>query len=206
MSVVRTGVFATTGAFLSLAMVIAANIFYKKIGTYHEVDWFFGEENEPGYLKLLRLSLFNFIIAITVTGLLFIYTAFPASQSDWIGLTEGKALIAAAIIMNFAIRVCSLSQITDNLLYERSISFGFSFVLSIYFLSLFGVSSYLLSNGFSLSAIEIPPVSGSELTIILSLVIIGPVVSALLSEGLLILTGVKPNKKDEFSEEDVSLL
>lgn len=206
MSIVRTGVFATTGAFLSLAMVIAANIFYKKIGTYHEVDWFFGEENEPGYLKLLRLSLFNFIIAITVTGLLFIYTAFPASQSDWIGLTEGKALIAAAIIMNFAIRVCSLSRITDNLLYERSISFGFSFVLSIYFLSLFGVSSYLLSNGFSLSAIEIPPVSGSELTIILTLVVAGPVVSALLSEGLLILTGVKPNKKDEFSEEDVSLL
>ncbi|WP_155119462.1 hypothetical protein [Halomicrobium katesii] len=202
-------VLGIAGSVISLGMVISANIFYTKIGTYHPVNSLHDENKpntEPGYLKILKLSIYNFIIAISVTGLIFIYTAFPIGGESLFGLTQGKALIMASIVMNFSIRVCSLSELTSNTIFDRSISFGYSFILSIYFLSFFAASVYLLENNFSVDRLVINSIPSGELSVILLLVIFGPIVSSVASELILAITGVDDDRKDEFSREDMSIL
>ena len=195
-------VVSIVGGLFSLGMVVAANTFYSKIGTYHPVYWIHDrkkEETEPGLLKLGKLWLYNFIIAISVTGLIFVYTAFPIGGEDLIGVTEGKALIIASIIMTFSIRVCSLSSLTSNRLFDRTISFGYSFILSIYFLSFFAVCSHILENQFSTEKIVIPAIPGNEVTSIILLVIVGPILSTLFSESILAYTGVDKDNTDDYS-------
>lgn len=197
-------VIGIVGGLFSLGMVVAGNIFYSKIGTYHPVYWIHKgcekKESEPGLLKLAKLWLYNFIIAISVTGLVFVYTSFPVGGGSLVGITEAKALISASIVMNFSIRVCSLSSLTSNKLFDRAISFGYSFILSIYFLSFFALSSYLIENEFSTEKIVISPISGDELTTLMLLILFGPLLSAVISEFVLAYTGV--DHKDTYSRNN----
>jgi len=197
------------GAVCSLGMVISANTFYSKIGTYHPIRYLHNEkreETEPIPLKVFKLCVYNFIIAISVTGLMFVYTAFPIGGESLIGFTQGKALIIAAIVMNFSIRVGSLSKWTSNVIFDRAISFGYSFVLSIYFLSFFALSVYLLENQFSTEEIIIPSLDGSQIFVIVGLVIFGPILSTLVSELVLAMTGVDEDERDEFSRDELNIL
>jgi len=137
---------------------------------------------------------------------MFVYTAFPIGGESLIGFTQGKALIIAAIVMNFSIRVGSLSKWTSNVIFDRAISFGYSFVLSIYFLSFFALSVYLLENQFSTEEIIIPSLDGSQIFVIVGLVIFGPILSTLVSELVLAMTGVDEDERDEFSRDELNIL
>jgi hypothetical protein len=198
-------VIGIAGGIFSFGMVVAANTFYTKIGTYHPFSILGkggGETSEPLYLKFFKLWLYNFILAISVAGLVLVYTAFPVGSANLIGISEGKALIIASIVMNFSIRIGSLSKITAGKLFERAISFGYSFVLSIYFLSFFAVGAYLLRNQFSTNQIVIPAIDGGDLVSIIGIIIVGPFISTLISEIVLIITGVDEEHKDDYSKED----
>lgn len=190
------------GAVTSIGTVIASNILYTKLGTYHETKWLTGNEKqgtEPTYEKLGKLCVYNFIIAISITGLVFVYTTFPVGGADLVGIAEGKALIAAAIVMHFSIRVASLSEKTSDKLYDRALSFGYSFVLSIYFLSFFAVGAYLVRNGFTTQQIMIPRIGEQHLSDFLLLLIAGPGLSVFASETILLITGVNKDNKDNYA-------
>jgi hypothetical protein len=200
-------IYSIAATLVSGATVAASNRLYTKIGTYHKYTFTGGTEDcEHVFLKLLRLFTYNGIIALSVTGLIFVYAVFAGGPEGFIGLTEAKALMVGAIVMNFCIRVLALSKYTGNKIYERSLSFGFSFILSIYFLSFFGISTYLISNGFQITIEKVSGLTGASVIPILTIVVAGPFASTILSELILGLSGVKSDHLDAFEEDDPDLL
>jgi len=195
-------ILSLVGILSSVGMFVASNTFYRKLGTFHETE-LLGRNNrdgnEPGYEKLGKLWLYNFIIGISVTALVIVYTAFPIGSGNLIGIEQTKALVAAAIIMNLSVRVSSLSKATSGELSERATNFGYSFILSIYFLSFFAVMTHFLKNDFSIGGFTVPPIPKSDLMPILIILIFGPLVSAIISESLLFITGVDKENKNDYS-------
>lgn len=207
MSVWRWLTYFTAAVIISAGVVGAANRLYNKIGLYHKYSLFGNEEKtESIFLKLFRLYVYNTLIAISATGLIFVYALFAGGADGFVGFVEAQVIIIGAVIMNFCIRVLALTEYTDINLYKRSLAFGYSFILSIYFLSFFGISTFLITNDFALTAIDENVLTGVDLIPVLGIVIIGPLLSMIASESILALGGVKDEKIEDFNEDNPDLL
>jgi len=198
---VRIVVFCLLGAVASLGMVIAANKFYTKIGTYHPTRYHEeGEEDSEHIgLKWGRLWVYNFTVVLSTAGLIFLYTLSPVGQGSLIPPEAWIALLLVSLFMTFSIRVCSLAKITSGQIYHRAIGFGHSFILSIYFISLFGAGAHIVQKGFTIPSTEFPEVGEWTVIALILVLLLGPVVSTLCSELILHPDAIDVEQKDEYN-------
>lgn len=188
------------GAISSVGTVVSANIVFTKLGKYHRTT-FSGrtkDKTEPLGKKYGKLWLINFTIALSMTGLVFIYTQTPPGSEIVVSIETLTALWVASLIMTFTLRMASLSRWTSKKLFERALSFGMSFIISVFFLSSFGVSNYVIKYGFTLTEIGEINIDGGNWDIFLIFVIFGPLISIIFSEFSLFVTGVDKDKVDEY--------
>ena len=148
-----------------------------------------GEDYETVFDKWFLLTKYNFIIVVTVTGLLYMYTESPLGSSIKNDILLWVAIISAALIMNLSLRVASLSDLKletdfyDNMV-DRSIGFGYGFIVTTYFMTFFGLSTYVIQSGlgFDINSISI----SNRVAIIFTLMLfIGPAISSAVSMLLL---------------------
>lgn len=201
MGIINLLVFAVLGLIASFGMIRAANFFYTKIGTYHPTSYHDSDESELLRYKVIKLILYNYIVVLSTAGLILLYILSPIGESFSLAPSSWVALLLASLIMNFSIRVGSLADIRageNEYLFQRSISFGYSFILSIYFLSFFGAGTYIVNNGWEIPAIESPSIGGETVISLLLLIFIGPIVSSIVSEFLLHPRVLDVVEKDEY--------
>jgi hypothetical protein len=192
------------GAISSVGTVVSANIVFTKLGKYHRTKFSSRNENntEPLGKKYGKLWLINFTIALSMTGLVFIYTQTPTGSEIVVSIETLTALWVASLIMTFTLRMVSLSRWTSKKLFERALSFGMSFIISVFFLSSFGVSNYVIKYGFTLSEIGGINIDGGDWSIFILFVIFGPLISIVFSEFSLFVTGVDKDKIDEYDRKE----
>jgi hypothetical protein len=192
--IVQFATFSFIFAVISAVMVRGANYLYGKIGVCHRrmpdktEDPVPGQDYEKMYTKLGKLWRYNFITAFTIVALITLYSFTPFASAIGFDTATLTALVTVAIILNFAIRVGGLAGVETEFATDarsRAQAFGFGFILSIYALLLFGASVYVIKEGFPRSVSGGLTGSGSEISVLLLLVIFGPLLSAFASEYLL---------------------
>lgn len=201
MGIIDLSVFALLGLIASFGMIRAANFLYTKIGTYHPTTYHKSDESEQLRHKIFKLILYNYIIVTSTSGLILLYILSPIGESFSLGPSSWVALVLASLIMNFSIRVGSLADIRageNNYLFQRAIGFGYSFILSIYFLSFFGAGTYIVNNGWKFPSTKLPSIQGDIVVALLILIFIGPILSSIVSEIILHPQVLDVVEKDEY--------
>ncbi|NGM67875.1 hypothetical protein G6M89_02420 [Natronolimnobius sp. AArcel1] len=194
--------FLLAGGIISIGVVRGAHFLYAKLVTCHRAKYHLkyegvdvdeltpGEDYEKLSMKIILLSVYNFIVVITTTGFLFLYTVSPLGASLDVGLEIWIAVIFVTLIMNMSLRISSLADLElqtdyyDNIV-DRSLSFGYSFILTIYFMTFFGMSTHVIQNGLSISLNNDIVVSDSTGMWFTLLLFVGPLISAIISEAIL---------------------
>jgi len=200
--------FTAASLVLTFFAVRGSNFLYGKIGTCHPASWHVerDEDYERLFKKIWKLGVYNFIVVLTTVALILMYALSPIGSGFGLNVSAWFALATLSLVMNFSLRLGALADINtqfrDKIL-ERCLSFGFSFILSIYFLMLFGVGSYVIQNGFYL---EIDPGTVSFpqdlIQLFILLIVLGPWIAATISELLLhpSLFDVEQGAFDDLSE------
>lgn len=201
--------FAVAAALISAMIIRAVNFFYGKIGTYHPTylhETTEDEAIEKIFYKVGKLAFYNFITSISTVGLIALYSVSPIGSGLGLNSVTGIALVTVALILNFSIRVGSLADVSTEFVpdvLDRSQAFGFGFMLSVYFLMLFGAATYVIHNGYNIpfeGNVQGPGTASSFLVLV---VIFGPIIAACLSEALLMPRALGVNNEffDQFDNK-----
>ena len=200
-------VFLVVGFFIaatifSLFVVRAAHFLVAKLLTCHPTrqhlldegrngdDLTAGTDYEPMFRKIGLLYIYNFTVVITITGFLFLYTNSPLGETFEAGLDIWLAVLLVSLVMVFSLRVSSLGDMRlETPFYKdmvhRSLGFGYAFILTIYFLTLFGLSTYVIQSGAEVTLSSDVTVSTTDAGLFTVLLFVGPLIAAFCSELLL---------------------
>jgi hypothetical protein len=209
-------VFAIVASLFSMGAVRAAHFFYSKIivchpsplhikwGEYDKCDILDkAEEPEGLFSKVSKLYFYNLAIVLTTLLVLLIYQNGPIGSGLDINIQNMFAIITMVLILNFSVRVTSLADLDLTSEYyedieDRSLSFGYSFLLTLYFLAILGLGSHVFQSSFDILVNGGFEASAQVVRKFLLLVFIGPVVSSILSE-LALLPPFFGVKQDSFN-------
>lgn len=209
--------FSLVSLYISPFLIRMLDGFYNKLETYHKMPQDYNgarneEQGEPFWQKVWKLGKYNLCITLLAVTFLLIYVSI--SGEFGINITS-ETLIGLVIligIMHLTIRVVSFGQWEgediDKLKQrkKRTHEFGFSFILSIYFLVVFGIGVNVV-NGNIPSEFDYGGEITQYETVKASLYTVGlfltPYVSALFSEFILVstLVNVPSCLKTDFNDE-----
>jgi hypothetical protein len=199
-----TVLFALIAAIASPFFVSVLDGFYSKLETYHKLsneydERYPGKTGETFWHKVKKVTQYNLYTAFLSTTLIFVYIAI--SGEFGVNTTSETAIGAVIIvsIMNFTIRITSFrkqrGESLDDLIQrkERAHEFGLSFILTIYFLMVFGFLLQIVNGEFSRNLQLHPNINVVKgLSYILVLILL-PALSSVISETVLYLSNSIPS-------------
>lgn len=206
--------YAVFMVFASIPIVRAFHYLYGKVFTCHPTKYHLKDigkevsELEPGTdyerltKKILLLAAHNIAVVATTSLVLAVYSSGVFGGGLNITAQNFFAITAVIIVMNSSVRITSLGnfRITTEF-YEnvvpRSLSFGYSFLLTMYFLAVIGIGTYVISNGLGFT---IPSGFGASDRLARDFVILfiaGPTAASIISE-ILLLPSFLGVQKDDF--------
>lgn len=203
---------------LSFFIVRSAHFLFAKLLTCHptkrhlvisedyEEEEIGSEEYESFFKKVMKLYAANFIVVASITAAVYVYTSSPIGADLADNIEVWFTILFISIIFIFSLRVGSLGDMNldtpfNTGMRQRSVGFGYGFILTTYFLTMVGFGVVVVQADSSIG-IELGA-STTEVAWFTLLLIVGPFASALSSEILLDpwLLGVRDT--DGFGQEDI---
>jgi hypothetical protein len=218
--VVPVAFFIGTG-FLSVFIVRAAHFLFAKLLTCHPTkrhllisEDFDKEEVEnleyEGFVrKVAKLFVANFVVVASILLAVYIYTSSPIGGDLADSIDVWFTILFISIIFIFSLRVGSLADMSletpfNKGMRQRSVGFGYGFILTTYFLTMIGFGAVVIQTDGSIG-VDIGA-STTEVAWFTILFILGPFVSALFSEILLDPQVLDVRDVDGYGDEDLQSL
>lgn len=206
---------------LSFFIVRAAHFLFAKLLTCHPtkrhllISEGYDEEEiehleyEGFFRKVGKLYVANFVVVASITLAVYIYTSSPIGGNLADSIDVWFTILFISIIFIFSLRVGSLADMSldtpfNNGMRQRSVGFGYGFILTTYFLTMIGFGALVIQADGSIG-VEIGA-STTEVAWFTILFVVGPFVSALLSEILLDPQALDVRDVDGYGEEDLQSL
>jgi len=166
--------FVILAALGSPLIVERSNFLVSKITTYHTTEPLADpdEDYEEWFQKGFKVWMFYIVVTLTVTLLMVIYTYF--SMNTNLGFTANTifAFAMVSLVLVFSVRVVSnadIDTLQSGQLHNRLSSFAVSFIVTTWFLVLFGIGNFLIQNGIANPPFDVVDASYPALVYVLAI-------------------------------------